>query len=130
MIYIYRGNPAASPPPDGTSATTVRQTTRDGAMVTIGAKMFSSSDVGFVTRGDQMRYVGRKSNGRFGDTHRYQPSHGTTINVSIDGAQFEETIFSNLDQYVKDQVADLVNRRYLIVEDDGVPLTAEAVRVF
>ena len=80
--------------------------------------MFSSSDVAIISRTEQARRVGRRSNDRFGDTSRVQPSHGKSINVGFDGIELEDLVFENLDQYTQDAVADLVYARYLIVSQD------------
>lgn len=117
--YIWRGDPTASPPPAPLDqANTVPLATDDRAMVTVGAKMFSSSDVSVIGRSNQERLVGLRSNGRFGSTWRCEPSHGKTLNICFDGVQLEDLVFENLDQYTQDAVAELVFLRQLIVSQD------------
>lgn len=116
--FIFRGDPSLSPPPSDTAATTIPLAADDRAMVVVGAKMFSSSDVGTISRGNQERLVGRRSHGRFGDVNRHEPSHGKTLNVPFDGTELANGIFENLDQYTQDAVADLVFRRELIVSQN------------
>ena len=136
MTYIiFRGDPDASPPPSDVASITVPLAEDDRAVVVLGAKMFSSSDVATISRANQERLVGRRSYGRFGDVHRHQPSHGKTLNVPFDGTEIPDDIFENLDQYTQDAVADLVFRRVLIVTQNvdrsvsAAYLTPPAIRV-
>lgn len=116
MTYIiFRGDPSLSPPPSDVASTTVPLAADDRTIVTLGAKMFSSSDVSIISRSDQERLVGRRSNSRFGDVNRHEPSHGKTLLIPFDGTELPDLVFENLDQYTQDAVADLVFRRVLIV---------------
>jgi hypothetical protein len=113
--FIFRGDPSLSPPPSDVASVTVPLASDDRSVVTIGAKMFSSSDVSIISRANQERLVGRRSYGRFGDVNRHEPSHSKTLNVPFDGTEIPDLVFANLDQYTQDAVADLVFRRVLIV---------------
>lgn len=116
MTYIiFRGDPTLSPPPSDVASITVPLPADDRAIVCLGAKMFSSSDIATISRANQERLVGRRSHGRFGDVNRSSPSHGKTLNIPFEGTEIPDTIFENLDQYTQDAVADLVFRRVLIV---------------
>jgi hypothetical protein len=117
--YIWRGDPASSPPPGNNPALTVSLAADDRAMVTLGAKQFNSSDLAMVGRAEQERRVGTRSNGRFGDVFRVEPSHGKTLNIGFDGIELEDGVFEELDQYTLMSVADLIFARQLIVSQDS-----------
>lgn len=119
-IEIYRADPTGIVP-DNNPATAVRLTVPDRAIVVIGVKMFASSNLGFISAGDQMRRIGYRSNGPFGSTTRSPNSHGHTLVVPFDGTILEEDTMKKIDQYVKDQIADLIFRKMLIVTENGGP---------
>lgn len=118
VYYIFQGDPAASPPPDGNQALTVAKAIDDKEVYVLGSKMFGSSDVSIIGRTPQERFIGRVSNGRFGDTQRAPVSHVNTLAVSFNGVEIQDPVFENLDQFTQDAVADLVFDRRLIVSQD------------
>lgn len=117
-VEIYRADPTGIPADDN-PATAVRLTVPDRAIIIVGSKMFSGSDLGFISRSDQTRRIGYRSNGHFGSTSRTEPSHGHTVILSFDGTILEEDTVKKIDQFVKDQLADLIFRKLIIVTANG-----------
>ena len=127
-IVITRADPTGVPPDDN-PATAVPLATPDGAIIVIGTKMFGTSDRGFISTGDQLRRIGTRSNGVFGSTYRTVPSHGHTIVVGFDTVELPSHTVKRLDQFVKDQLADLIFRKFLIInETGGARLTPDQMR--
>ena len=127
MLEIERADPTGIPPDDN-PATAVRLTVPDRAVIVLGSKQFGSSDLGFISTGDQLRRVGYRSNGRFGSTYRTAPSHGNTLVIGFDKVEIPAETAKKLDQFVKDALADLIYRKLLIVTDTGVRLTPDGMR--
>jgi hypothetical protein len=121
-LEIRRADPTGVPPDDN-PATAVPLAIPDRTLIVVGAKMFSSSDVGFVSPSDQRRRVGQRSNGRFGTTWRNEPSHGTTVTIPFGGTSLQEEVVKKMDQFVKDQLGDLIFRKYIIVYESAAPAT-------
>lgn len=119
-IEIYRADPTGIPP-DNNPATAVPLAVPDRAVIVLGVKMFGSSNTGFISRSDQQRRIGYRSNGRFGSTSRSEPSHGHTVIISFDGTILEEDTVKTIDQFVKDQLADLIFRKLIIVTANAGP---------
>ena len=117
-IEIYRADPTGVAADDN-PATAVRVTVPDRAIIVVGTKMFAGSDSGFISRSDQARRIGYRSNGPFGSTSRSEPSHGHTVVIPFDGTILEEDTVKRIDQFVKDQLADLIFRKLIIVTANG-----------
>lgn len=129
-VEIYRANPVSIVPSDDPT-TAVRITVPDRAIIVVGSKMFSGSNLGFISRSDQQRRIGTRSNDRFGSVSRSEPSHGHTVIVPFDGTVLEEDTVRNIDQFVKDQLADLIFRKLIIVTVNGGPrLTPTQMRTY
>jgi len=127
-IDIQRCDPTGIPPDDN-PATNVPLTVNDRAIIVLGTKMFGASDIGFISRGDQSRRIGYRSNGHFGSTNRTMPSHGNTIIVGFDIVSVPGQTIKDLDQFVKEAMADLIYRKYLIVQEHGgARLTPDQMR--
>lgn len=117
-IEIQRADPTGVAPDDN-PATAVPLTDPDSAVIVVGTKMYGSSDVGFISRSNQQRLIGHQSNGKFGSTYRTQPSHGQTVVIGFDVVRIPSETMARMDQFVKDQLADLIYRKYVIVTEDG-----------
>lgn len=83
MVNIQRANPTGVVPDDN-PATAIPLAAPDRNIIVLGTKMFGSSDVGFISYGDQLRKIGHRTNGRYGSTYRTTPSHGNTLVVGFD----------------------------------------------
>lgn len=120
MVYIdiQRCDPTGVPPDDN-PATNVVLTVPDRAVIVLGTKMFGASDIGFISRSDQMRRIGTRSNGYFGSTDRTMPSHGNTLIIGFDVVTIPGQTLKDIDQFVKEALADLVYRKLLIVTPQG-----------
>lgn len=118
MVNIQRADPTGVPPSDD-PATAVPLTVPDRAIIVMGKKMFGSSNVGFISFSDQARKIGMRSNGTYGSTYRTAPSHGNTIIVGFDVVEVPEQSLKDLDQYVKEELADLIYRKLVIVTPQG-----------
>ena len=116
--FIFQGDPDLSPPPGTNPALTVPKAENDREVYCLGSKMFGSSDVGTIGRRRQENLVGTRSNGRFGDVFRTEPSHMNTLVVPWDGTELDDLVFETLDQFTQDAVADLIFERRLIVTQD------------
>jgi hypothetical protein len=129
-FQIRRGDPSASPPPSDDPALTVLLTADDRAVICVGAKMFAASDTGQVSRGMQSALIGKRYAGPYAGTVDRKPlSHGGTLNISIHGVDIPDETAKTLDQMIKDALADLVYRRYLVCTvDGGARLTPDEVR--
>lgn len=127
-VDIQRCDPTGVAPDDN-PATNVPLTVPDRAVIVLGTKMFGASNVGFFSRSDQMRRIGSKGNGVFGSTDRTMPSHGHTIIVGFDKVSVPGESLKKIDQIVKDQLADLIYRKLLIVTPQGgARLTPDQMR--
>lgn len=129
-FQIRRGNPSASPPPSDDPTGTVLLTADDRAVICIGPKMFAQSGHGQISRGMQSHLLGKRYAGpNAGTVDRVPLSHGGTINVTISGVDIPDETAKVLDQMIKDAIADLVYRRYLVCTvDGGARLTPDQVR--
>jgi len=119
-IEIRRADPTGIPPDDN-PLTAVPLTVPDRAVIVLGTKMFGSSDVGFISRSEQLRRIGYRSNGRYGSTARTQPSHGNSLVIGFDPVILEQETIKKIDQFVKDALADLIFRKLIIVNETGGP---------
>jgi len=129
-IEIRRADPTGIPP-DNNPATAVPLTVPDKAVIVLGTKMFGSSDVGFISRSNQSRLIGSRSNGRFGSTDRTMPSHGNTLIIGFDPVIIPQETMGKIDQFVKDALADLIFRKLVIVNETGGPrLTPDQMRTY
>lgn len=126
-VEFDRADPTGIPADDN-PATAVRLTVPDRAIIVLGSKQFGSSDLGFISTGDQQRRIGYRSNGPYGSTSRTMPSHGNTFILGFDKVELPAETVKKLDQFVKDAMADLIYRKMLIVTDAGVRLTPDAMR--
>jgi hypothetical protein len=127
-VDIQRCDPTGVPPSDDPS-TNVPLTAPDRAVIVLGTKMFGASNVGFFSRSDQLRRIGYKSNGVYGSSTRTMPSHGHTIIVGFDVVSVPGESLKKIDQIVKDQMADLIFRKLLIVTPQGgTRLTPDQMR--
>ena len=119
-LEIKRADPTGITP-DNIPGTAVPLTVPDRAVIVLGSKMFGSSDLGFVSRSDQSRRVGFRSNGRFGSTQRSIPSHGDSIVIPFEGTVLHAEVVKKIDQFVKDSLGDLIFRKLIIVTENGGP---------
>jgi len=127
-LEIKRADPTGIQP-DDVPATAVALTVPDRAVIVVGNKMFGSSNLGFVSRSDQSRRTGFRSNGRFGSVQRSIPSHGSSIVIPFDGVVLQAQVMKKIDQFVKDALGDLIFRKLIIVTENGGPrLTPDQMR--
>lgn len=125
LFLIRRGDPAASPPPSDNPALTVPLASNDKAIIILGVKMFGTSDRGFISRSDQARRVGYASgvgHGGVSAIPRHEPSHAESLHIPFEGTDLPARTVAEFDHSLKDQMADLIYRRYIICREEGGPL--------
>jgi len=128
MVNIQRADPTGVTPDDN-PLTAIPLAAPDRNIIVLGTKMFGSSDVGFISYGDQVRKIGYRTNGIYGNTYRTTPSHGNTLVVGFDTVEIPGETLKKLDQFVKDAMGDLIYRKMLIVTPaGGARLTPDQMR--